>query len=63
MALRKDNMCKYCEELNEESCEIRVHEIIIQGGYYFYDVPIHYCPNCGAKLIKGRKGYYEQDDL
>lgn len=56
-------MCKYCEELNEESCEIRVCEIIIQGSYYFYDIPIHYCPNCGAKLIKGHKGCYEQDNL
>ena len=46
-------MCKWCDELNTETKDMRVDEIYIDtAGYYGYEVPIKYCPNCGTILNK-----------
>ena len=48
--------CKYCEGLNEEKEEIRMEEIYIEAwGYFRYECPVKYCPNCGTILNKYKK--------
>ena len=51
------NMCKTCEELNEEELgSVNISEIRINGaGYYNYHRQILYCPTCGKKLTGPRK--------
>ena len=46
--------CKYCKDLNDEKCDIEVYQIVINGRYYNYDMPIKFCPNCGKELKKSK---------
>jgi len=45
-------MCEYCKDFNKEKLDIEIYEILIAGGYYFYECPIKYCPACGIILNK-----------
>jgi NADH pyrophosphatase NudC (nudix superfamily) len=51
-------MCKYCNELNKETEEIEIYELLIAGGYYIWNAPIKYCPNCGKELDKYKTDSY-----
>jgi rubrerythrin len=58
-------MCKWCNELNTETNDMRIDEIYIdRAGHYGYKTPIKYCPNCGTILNKfkdGQKNVYESE--
>lgn len=52
-----DSTCKYCKEFIEEITrtyqkqKISIVEICVgYDGYYKYECPINYCPNCGKLL-------------
>ena len=45
--------CKYCKDFNEEKEDIQITQLEIgTDGYYNYECPIKYCPNCGMMLRK-----------
>lgn len=46
------NKCKYCKDLNDEKSDMEISQIVINGSYYDYEVPIKFCPNCGKVLKK-----------
>lgn len=46
-------MCKYCKDFNKEKEDMEIYKLLIgTGGYYIYECPIKYCPNCGIVLNK-----------
>ena len=54
--------CETCEELNEETNDVYIDDIYIQGaGFYHWRREIIYCPTCG-KRIKHRRVNYEYED-
>jgi len=45
--------CKYCKDFNEEKEDMQITQLEIgTDGYYNYECPIKYCPNCGTILEK-----------
>ena len=45
--------CKYCKDFNEEKEDMQIVKLEIgTDGYYNYECPIKYCPNCGMILEK-----------
>lgn len=48
--------CSYCKDFNEEKEEIGITELRLgNDGYYNYECPIKYCPNCGKILNRYKK--------
>jgi phage FluMu protein Com len=44
--------CEYCKDLNAEKQDMEVSQIHMLDGWFNYEIPIKYCPNCGKILKK-----------
>ena len=53
-------MCRYCKNYNKKMMELSLNDLIIidnakytlVGDGNAYSIPLNYCPNCGAKMLK-----------
>lgn len=50
--------CVYCDDFNDETKDIEMSQIRIEGvGFYNYECPIKFCPNCGNELNRYNSKY------
>lgn len=48
-----EERCRFCSDFNEENEDMTIEQIKIgEDGYFNYECPMKYCPNCGKILNK-----------